>query len=152
MTLAYGSSGEVLNIEAVEWVAEDSVSVLTDFENVFYGHDNPLAFAIMGANRINTIVSNELEGDSELVVGRFGFHPRVHGPGFRNRIRFHYDETLDTGDKVYTRGIPVVDHLNRHFKGFIEVTDQRTLFDHDYEMYTSATVGFVYKMRNHVRD
>ncbi|MCF6238955.1 MAG: hypothetical protein L3J79_09130, partial [Candidatus Marinimicrobia bacterium] len=151
MTLAYGSSGAALDIQSLEWVAEDSVRILTDFTTVFYGRGNPLAFAMLGANRINVIVSNELPDEAEAVIGRLGFHPRLTGPDLRNRVRFQYVETLESGDKMYSNRIPPVQRPLRHFKGFVEVLDQRTLFDHDYEIYSSATVGFVYSMRQHVR-
>jgi len=151
MTLAYGSSGEALNIHSLEWVAEDSTKILDDFETTFYGRANPLVFAMQGFNHINVIVSNDVIGNAESIVGKFGFHPRLNGPGLRNRVFYQYIETLESGDKVYSSLIPAVQRPLRHFKGFVEVLDFRTLFDHDYETYSAATVGFIYMMRQHVR-
>ncbi|MEA3286877.1 MAG: hypothetical protein U9Q77_05835 [Candidatus Marinimicrobia bacterium] len=151
MTLAYGTSGDALDILSLEWVAEDSTRVLSDFDQVFYGRGNPLAFAMFGANQIDVIVSNDVADEAEAVIGRLGFHPRLNGPDLRNRIHFQYVETLESGDKVYSRSIPPVHRPLRHFKGFVEVLDYRTLFDHDHVDYTAATVGFVYTMRRHIR-
>ncbi len=151
MTLAYGSSGDVLGIQSLDWVAEDSIRVLDKFETTFYDRGEPLTFAMMGLNQLKVVVSNEAAGEAEAVIGRFGFNPRLSGPDLRNRIPFQYVETLDSGDKVYTRLIPPVYRPLRHFKGFVEVLDFRTLFDHDYMTYSAATVGFVYMMRQHVR-
>ena len=111
----------------------------------------PLAFAMFGANQINVVVSNDVADEAEAVIGRLGFHPRLHGPDLRNRIHFQYVETLESGDKVYSRSIPPVHRPLRHFKGFIEVLDHRTLFDHDYAEYTAASVGFIYTMRRQLR-
>ena len=151
MTLLSGHSGEVLDIEALEWVAEDSTLVLTDFGNVFYSRNNPLLLSQTGINRMNVVLSNEVEDEGEMVAGRLGYHPRLSRPDSRSRFHFHYTETLDTGDKVYTQRILPTRLHRRHFKGFIEVIDFRTLFDHDYETYTSATLGFIYTTRERVR-
>jgi hypothetical protein len=151
MTLLSGHSGESLDIEALEWVAEDSTLVLTDFGNVFYSRRNPLLLSQMGVNHMNVIVSNDVEGEGEMVKGRFGYHPRFSNPDSRSRFHFHYTETLDTGDKVYTQRIVPNRLHRRHFKGFVEVIDYRTLFDHDYEDYSSATVGFIYTTRERIR-
>ena len=151
MTLLSGHSGDVLDIEALEWVAEDSTLVLTDFGTVFYGRNNPLLLSQLGINRMNVVLSNDVEGQGELVTGRLGYHPRLSTPDSRSRFQFHYAETLDTGDKVYTQRILPNRLHRRHFKGFLEVIDFRTLFDHDYETYTSATLGFIYTTRESVR-
>jgi len=151
MTLAYGSSGNALDIQSLEWVAEDSVRVLDDFENVFYVRGDPLSFAMSGVNQINVVLSNDVPDEAEAVIARLGFNPRVHGPDLRNRIHFQYVETLDSGDKVYSRSVPAVQYPHRFFKGFIEVLDQRTLYDHDYLNYDAATLGFIYMMRRHIR-
>ncbi|MBC8375384.1 MAG: hypothetical protein H8E26_05005 [FCB group bacterium] len=151
MTLLSGHSGETLEIEALEWVAEDSTLVLTDFGNVFYSRRNPLLLSQMGANHMNVVVSNDVEGEGEKVTGRLGYHPRLSHPDSRSRFHFHYTETLDSGDKVYTQRIFPNRLHRRHFKGFVEVIDYRTLFDHDYEDYSSATLGFIYTTREHVR-
>ena len=153
-TIAYGSSGDALSIEALEWIAGDSLRILTDFGDVYYGHDNQLTFPRGPGNSINVIVANELEGDSESVTGRFGGRQGGHGGhdhDFHRRTRFHYEGTRDNGDKEYTGLMPGNDSPQRHFKGHIEVTDDRTLFDHDYEFYTSARVDFSYKLRHHPR-
>ncbi len=151
MTLAYGSGGGALDIQSMEWVADDSIRVLSDFGSVFYGRGNPLAFTLFGANQINVMVSNDVVGEAEAVIGRLGFHPRLNGPDLRNRIHLQYVETLESGDKVYSRSIPPMHRPLRHFKGFVEVLDHRTLFDHDYTAYSSATLGFIYTMRQHIR-
>lgn len=151
MTLLTGHSGEVLDIEALEWVAEDSTLVLTDFGNVFYNRNHPLLLSQSGANHMNVVLSNNTEGEGEKVTGRLGFHPRLSHPDSRSRFHFRYTETLDTGDKVYTQLIHPNRHHRRHFKGFVEVIDFRTLFDHDYLEYTSATVGFIYTTRERMR-
>ncbi|NQT64059.1 MAG: hypothetical protein HQ556_13945 [Candidatus Marinimicrobia bacterium] len=151
MTLLSGHSGETLDIEALEWVAEDSILVLTDFGDVFYSRRNPLLLSQMGVNHMNVVVSNDVEGEGEKVTGRLGYHPRFSNPDSRSRFHFHYTETLDTGDKVYTQRIRPNRLHRRHFKGFVEVIDYRTLFDHDYEDYSSATLGFIYTTREHIR-
>jgi hypothetical protein len=150
MTLAYGSSGDALDIQSLEWIAEDSVRVLDAFETTFYSRGEPLSLSIMGANQMNVIVSNDVADEAEAVIARLGFNPRVHDPNLRNRIHLQYVETLDSGDKVYSRSVPASQHPLRYFKGFIEVMDMRTLFDHDFTTYQSATLGFIYTMRRHV--
>jgi len=151
MTLLSGHSGDVLDIEALEWVAEDSILDLTDFGDVFYSRRDPFVLSQQGVNRMNVILSNEVEGEAELVKGKLGYHPRLTRPDSRSRFHFHYTETLDNGDKVYSQRILPTRMHRRHFKGFLEVIDFRTLFDHDYETYTSATLGFIYTTRAHVR-
>ena len=105
----------------------------------------------MGVNHMNVVLSNDVEGEAEKVTGRLGYHPRLSRPDSRSRFHFHYNETLDTGDKVYTQRIIPNRHHRRHFKGFVEVIDYRTLFDHDFVEYSSATLGFIYTTREHVR-
>ncbi|NQV42040.1 MAG: hypothetical protein HQ506_06765 [Candidatus Marinimicrobia bacterium] len=151
MTLLSGHSGDVLDIEALEWVAEDSTLVLTDFEDVFYDRNHALVLSQLGVNQMNVVLSNDLEGEGEMVSGRLGYHPRMANPDARSRFHFYYAETLDTGDKVYTQRILPSRLHRRHFKGYLEVIDFRTLFDHDYETYTSATLGFIYTTRERVR-
>ena len=151
MTLLSGHSGESLDIEALEWVAEDSTLVWTDFGNVVYSRRNPLLLSQMGVNHMNVVVSNDADGEMEKVIGRLGYNPRVGNPDSRSRFHFFFVETLDTGDKVYSRRIIPNRLHRRHFKGFVEVIDYRTLFDHNYENYSSATVGFIYTTREHIR-
>jgi len=151
MTLVSGQSGATLGIESVEWVAEDSVLVLSDFDTVFYNRFNPLVFSFLGQNRLNVQVSNDVPDEMEIVTGRFGFNPRVDNPDMRVRIHMQYMGTSDTGEKVYSRRIMTPMFPRRHFKGFIEVLDYRTLFDHEYETYSSATLGFIYTTRDRVR-
>jgi hypothetical protein len=151
MTLLSGHSGDALDIEALEWVADDSTLVLHDFGTVFYSRNNPLLLSRFGVNRMNVVVSNDVEGEGEMVRGRLGYHPRMDNPDARSRFHFHFAETLDGGDKVYTQRIFPTRLQRRHFKGFVEVIDFRTLFDHDYMQYTSATLGFIYSTRERVR-
>ncbi len=151
MTLLSGHSGETLDIEALEWVAEDSTLVLTNFDTEFYNRRHPLLLSQMGVNHMNVVLSNDVEGEAEKVRGRFGYHPHYSAPDSRSRFHFNYVETLDTGDKVYTQRIVPNRHHRRHFKGFVEVIDFRTLFDHDYVEYSSVTLGFIYTTREHVR-
>lgn len=151
MTLLSGHSGDVLDIEALEWVAEDSTLVLTDFEDVFYSRRDPLVLSQLGVNRMNVVLSNDIEGEGELIKSKLGYHPRLTDPDSISRFHFQYTETLDSGDKVYTQLIRPTRMHRRHFKGFLEAIDFRTLFDHDYETYTSATLGFIYTTRERVR-
>lgn len=151
MTLLSGHSRENLDIEALEWVAEDSTLILTDFETTLYNRNHPLLLSQMGINHMNVVLSNDVEGAAEKVTGRLGYHPRFSDPDSRSRFHFHYVETLDTGDKVYTQRIIPNRLHRRHFKGFVEVLDYRTLFDHDYVNYSAATVGFIYTTRERVR-
>lgn len=151
MTLQTGTSGSALEIETLEWVAEDSTVILSDFENVFYSRRDPLLLSQLGANHMNIMVSNDVTGEAEFVKGRFGYHPRMGRPDARSRFYFQYVETMENGDKRYTKDIAPVRHHRRHFKGFIDVLDFRTLFDHDYLEYSSATIGFVYTTRQRVQ-
>jgi len=152
MTLLTGHSGESLDIEALEWVAEDSTLILTDFDTVLYDRRHPLLLSRVGVNQVNVVLSNnDLEDEAEMVTGRLGYHPQLNGPDSRSRFLFHYVETLGTGDKVYSQRIIPVRVYPRNFKGFVEAIDYRTLFDHDYPDYTSATLGFIYTTREHVR-
>lgn len=151
MTLQTGTSGSALEIETLEWVAEDSTVILSDFENVFYSRRDPLLLSQHGANQMNVLVSNDVAEEGELVKGRFGYHPRMGRPDARSRFHFQYVETMENGDKRYTKDIAPVRHHRRHFKGFIDVLDFRTLFDHDYLEYSSATIGFVYTTRQRVQ-
>ncbi|NQV29589.1 MAG: hypothetical protein HQ508_01760 [Candidatus Marinimicrobia bacterium] len=151
MTLVYGQSGEAVTINSMEWVAEDSVLVLSDFDSVLYDRRTPLLMSFLGTNRINVLVDNNVPGDAEMVMSRLGYHPRLNGAELRNRVHFNYVETNDSGEKIYSKRIFPAVFPQRHFKGFIEVIDHRTLFDHDYALYSSATLGFVYTARQHVR-
>ncbi|MCF7825893.1 MAG: hypothetical protein K9M55_11300 [Candidatus Marinimicrobia bacterium] len=152
MTLLTGHSGESLDIETLEWVAEDSTLILTDFDTVLYDRRHPLLLSQLGANHVNVVLSNnDVEGEAEMVTGRLGYHPRLSGPDARSRFHFHYVESLATGEKVYSQRIIPIRMHPRNFKGFVEVIDYRTLFDHDYPDYTSATLGFIYTTREHVR-
>ena len=151
MTLVYSQSSNALAIASMEWEAEDSVLVLSDFDTVFYDRRTPLLMSFLGTNRINVLVDNDVPADAEMVMSRLGYHPRLNGPELRNRVRLNYVETTDLGEKVYSKRIFPAVFPQRHFKGFVEVIDHRTLFDHDYEIYASATLGFVYTARQHVR-
>lgn len=151
MTLLSGHSGGNLDIEAMEWAAEDSILVLTDFEDVFYSRNHPLLLSQLGVNHMNIVVRNDVEGEMEKVVGRLGYNPRIGRPDSRSRFHFNFVETLDTGDKVYSRRIAPNRLHRRHFKGYVEVLDYRTLFDHDFVVYSSATLGFIYTTRERVR-
>ena len=150
MTHAYSQSGNSVDIEAMEWVTEDSVRVMTDFASVLYDRRRPLLLSLAGTNRINILVSNNVPGASERLTSRLGYHPRMDGPGLRNHLRLNYVETNDIGYKIYSTRIMPPSYPQRHFKGFVEVMDHRTLFDHDYAFYSVATLGFVYTARYQV--
>jgi len=151
MTLLSGHSGEALDIEALEWVAEDSTLMLNNFDSVFYHRNHPLVLSQRGINHMNVVVSNDVEGGAEKVVGRLGYNPRLGNPDARSQFHFQYVETLDNGDKVYASRIVPNRLHRRHFKGYVEVIDYRTLFDHGYVEYSSATLGFIYTTRERVR-
>ncbi len=151
MTMAYGSSGEALDIQSLEWVAGDSVKLVTDFETNYYDRRHPLHFMMRRVNQLKVNVSNAVAGNAETVTGRFGLNQRPADADSRNRVKLQYRETLDTGEKVYGRHIPGVNRPQRHFKASLEALDQRTLYDHDYNLYSSSTLGFVYTLRRPAR-
>jgi len=151
MTLLSGRAGSTLDIEALEWIAEDSTMVLSDFDTEYYSRRQPLVLSRSGVNQVNIIVSNDVEGEAEQVIGRLGYNPRMSRPDARSRFHSYYTETLENGDKVYVQRVAPIRQHHRHFKGFVEAIDYRTLFDHDYVEYASATLGFIYTTRERVR-
>ena len=152
MTMAYGSTGSALDIGSLEWIAGDSIRILDDLQNEFYGWNNPLVFQLAYHNRVNVILSNDTADEAEWVRGNWAYHPRMNGPEYRTRRNFHYVETLDNGDKVYSQSVDSPDRPRRMFRGSIKVVDHRTLFDHDYPSYSVVTLGFTYFLSRGVWD
>ena len=152
MALAYGSTGNALDIMALEWVAEDSVVILDNFDTQFYDREHPLILSIAGQNRANVRLVNDTAGEGEMVKGNWGYHPRLNGPDLRRNDNFHYVETLDNGEKLYSRGVQAPNRPHRQFRGSIQIVDFRTLFDHDAANYSGAILGFNYLLRPHLRD
>jgi hypothetical protein len=146
-TMAYGSSSNELELSSLEWIARDSIRVLDDFSNRFYGQSDPLVLIVAGNNRLNAHVSNETDGETELVRGHWGYHPRLNEVGMRTQINLRYVESAEDGSKTYSRRIDAPNRPNRMFRGSLKVVDYRTLFDHDYPSYDAVTLGFTYFLR-----
>ncbi len=150
-TAAYGiTATSPIDLVRMEWIVGDSIRVLEDFENEFFQVPVDLEFATMGINQVNAFVTSDVTGENESVIGKWHHHPRMHGEHVRHLNRFHYQGTNDSGEKLYSQFIPTPDFPGRRLASMVEVTDFRTLFDHDYLQYDAVSVGLAYWLRRHV--
>lgn len=150
-TPAYGSSsGSDLAIARMEWVVGDSLITLEDFGNTFIGRPLNLEFGVEDLNQINVYVTNNILDENEAVIGKMHHHPRLDGPRMRRHVRFEYQGSNDSGEKLYSRQVNAPNHPGRRLNSTLHVTDLRTLFDHDYLQYDAASLSVSYWLRRHV--
>ena len=151
-TVAYGSTGNELDLTALEWRVGDSLRVLNNFESRFYRADRPLILSILGGTRVSVRLMNDTAGEAEMVQGNWGYHSNQDALDLRQHGNFHYIETLDNGQKRYGRWVSAPDRPLHQFRGSIQVVDLRTLFDHDYPVYNAALLSFQYTLSRQPRD
>ena len=144
-TFQIGNAGSTLDIEALVFAGDDTSIVITDFAEELYGRRNPLLIPAMENPTMSVLVSNDLADEAEMVSTRMNVNSRHGNRGARGQ--FLYVETLENGDKVYTRNLAPSQREYRGYKGAVEVIDMRTLFDHDYEVYSAATAGIYFKQQ-----
>lgn len=138
-TFLVGTAGTTLDIQAIQFSGDDSAITLTDFDSEFYGRFNPLVIPAMENTSMHVLVSNDVAGEAEMVSTRMTESSRQGS--HRGRGQFVYVETLENGDKVYTKALASSRRTARSYMGSIEVLDMRTLFDHDHPEYSAATLG-----------
>ena len=149
-TPAYGVTADCpLAITRLEWIAEDSIRFLDDFQNTFFELPLDLEFATLGVNEVRLYATNEIEGEAEAITGRWHIHPNMNGPQFHRQLHFQYLMTNNDGEKIYSRMIETPQRPNRRFNCLLEAIDLRTLYDHDYPTYEAASLGLNYWLRRH---
>ncbi len=146
LTLARGASDESMSIQGLNWMRGDSVFSMSLDEDTFFPAFGRHVVKILRARRVGVVVSNTITDGRESVHMKFDFVPRDRARVIRKRAHLRYTETLDSGENVYLGRVPHVDRPLRHVKGFMEVLDQRTLFDHSYGFYTSSILTYSYRV------
>lgn len=145
-TLAYGSSSEAISIQSLGWVRQDSLLVMENFGENFYTKSRALLSHLLRSRQLQLTVSNSASDTPDLVKASLIYVPQT-GRILRKRFGLGFNETLESGANLYSRRLAQIDFVPQIIKGTIEVIDARTLFDHSFTEYASATVAYSFQVR-----